>query len=229
MQKHWNNQFYGGSVLDPIYPPLQKDPVLNYFNGTFGDISREQSHTSKYYTFENIELKNSNHSQIFADIWILANTATFTAEDNRLVSAEATNIKEIGPIKKHRTILLTEMSKIQTLLNGYARIIIYEAHTPMNSTYLPDPKIEYDPRVNYHKNKILEIREGQFFNGMLNGYGRVFESDGSAKIGFFHFDKDFGKMMFFENGFLLKEGIVHSNGEFQKMKITDFIINAVYP
>lgn len=118
-------------------------------------------------------------------MYILADSRMFSSEDERLVKEQAYNIVEIGPIRSHRIVPLIRMEKMKHLLRGFARMIVYETTHKMSRKYTFDPHIKFDPRYNPENNTVIEMREGEFRDGMLNGYGRVMKSYGEAIVGFF--------------------------------------------
>lgn len=121
------------------------------------------------------------------------------------------------------------MNKMASILSGYGRMVIFETHSKMNSTYEFDPRIKFDPRHDNSTNHILEIREGFFHFGKLNGYGRILNAEETARVGFFKDDSDFGKMIYFRDGLLEKEGVAHNDSSFERLSITDLTFNVVDP
>jgi hypothetical protein len=144
-------------------------------------------------------------------------------EEEVLMKDQATNIIELGPIVTKRIIPLIRMEKMKGLVSGFVRLVIYESSNPMNRTYLFDGKIKFDPRKSPEKNKVIEIREGEFKHGMLNGYGRVLKIDGTATVGFFNNDRVEGKVQYYKDGILEKQGLMDKDtGNFQDLDILEF-------
>lgn len=127
MEHHWSNKFYGGSLLfDVLSQDLQ--PIPNNLNETFSLISREQKHFSKFLIFENILLSQTETKARFADFWILINTAGFSTMDQELIQSNAVNLEQTGPIHTKRIITMSWMSKMQRILSGYGRMVVFETH-----------------------------------------------------------------------------------------------------
>lgn len=51
------------------------------------------------------------------------------------------------------------------------------------------------------------MKEGQFKNGLLDGYGRVFNQNGEAEIGYFREGYTHGKAIYYSQGKVFKQGI----------------------
>ena len=117
-----------------------------------------------------------------------------------MMEEQASNMVQVGPIHSHRTISLTRLDKMKHALTGHGRIIVYEAHHKLNTIYGPDHKIKFDPRKKPRANKLVEIREGYFRDGKLEGYGRVMNVDSNAIVGFFEKNVENGKVQYYKNG-----------------------------
>ena len=58
------------------------------------------------------------------------------------------------------------LNDITQLINGYARIVIYEVHS-FNKQIK-----SFDPLFEPHFNKIIHVQEGVYVNGDIFGFGK---------------------------------------------------------
>lgn len=144
------------------------------------------------------------------------------------MTENAVNLKQEGPIVVKRVIPINWMSKLSQVLSGFGRMVIYENHNKMNQTYELDPRIRFDPRGDNSTNHVIEIKEGDFKFGKLNGYGRVVNAEERARVGYFKDDKDYGKMIYYKDGVVERQGVVR-NDSFEKAAITDLSSNVADP
>ena len=101
------------------------------------------------------------------------------------------------------TTVFHKYNEIGHLLNGYARVVIYET-TAFNVI-----TNKYDPLFSPNMNRPISMDEGQLKGGIkLTGFGRFIDFESSAtKIGYFQNGTPQGKLMYYNNGKLEKQGI----------------------
>ena len=195
IEYQWKNRNHGGSLMKGVLNN-NGEVMMNYLNTTFGEISRQQRHKSQYFIFNNIMTNyviNDDYAT-FADVHILANAASFSSEGIRIRDEQAVNLVETGPVHRRKMIPYIRLDKINFVLNGFARMTIYKSFNPMNMTYEFDSRIKFDPVKDPYRNEIVEIREGEFKNGQLSGYGRIITSDGTTRVGYFLNNNEYGKI-----------------------------------
>ena len=112
-------------------------------------------------------------------------------------------------------------SEVQpSILQGYGRIIHYEALGFDETTGEPNPK-------DFTKNRLISITEGYFVKGKLHGYGRIMEKD-KVIAGFFKEGKMNGKCIIYNfiPDSIPVEGIWENNELiYEDQNITDFTSN----
>jgi hypothetical protein len=91
---------------------------------------------------------------------------------------------------------------ISNLLTGYARVQIYQCFNIENEVKKTF-NTKSTPKLNFQ----TKVMEGQFSKGRLDGYGREWLSDYTAKVGYFNQNYISGKGMQFDNGKLVSQGI----------------------
>ena len=84
-----------------------------------------------------------------------------------------------------------KLDNIKHLIDGYARIIYYQVYS-----YEADQKT-YNPFINPRKNRLVQMREGQFKNGLSHGYARTMDFQNDVSVGYFYQGKAFGKVQFY--------------------------------
>jgi hypothetical protein len=77
--------------------------------------------------------------------------------------------------------------QIEHLLNGYARMVFYQVYGK-NHTFGYE---EYSPFVDPKLNKMTDLKEGQFSNGIPDGFARII--DVHTYVGYYKQGKVYGK------------------------------------
>ena len=81
------------------------------------------------------------------------------------------------------------------MINGYARVVLYEVHS--FNIQLDN----YDPLRESHFNRIISLHEGNFQDSLIQGFGREVDVQNSViKLGFFHNGWPHGKMIEYHLG-----------------------------
>ena len=100
---------------------------------------------------------------------------------------------------------------MKKLLNGYGRIYIYSNYNRLTV----NNKNMLFGTDNPGSNQLIEVQEGLFDNGLLNGFGRKLKIDGTAEVGYFENGRKSGKVIVYSNGMLSNQGI-YKNDELIK-------------
>lgn len=171
-KQEWNNDVYGGSVLDPIVEisisndGLKKaENVPNYLRARLQNL-RQGWH---YFNLKNIFVKRQRTHSFFVDVEIIT-TEPLDKKDYDFLREIEGRFK--GSYSEQRRDFLKDysslvdfatMDDILPFISGYGRFIFYDVYgyAVANS----DGTKVYDPMVNPELNKITLIKEGQFFQG----------------------------------------------------------------
>jgi hypothetical protein len=70
-----------------------------------------------------------------------------------------------------------------------------------------DKILKFDPNVDFTKNTFAKMIEGTIKDGKIQGFGRHIEGD-QVQVGYYKQGLPFGKFQEYEQGFLMKSGIV---------------------
>lgn len=151
---------------------------------------------------------------VFCDMWILSNVnlkPNLHKEMNSLQEASKITLTKKGGFteslnddRKYHTdnvnkllTYYTHLDELAPYLTGFGRKICYNVYG-----YLLGEKNKkiFSPYVDYSKNKMVSIHEGEFSKGLLEGYGRKISVDGTAEVGYFIQDLPYGKFMVYRNG-----------------------------
>lgn len=106
---------------------------------------------------------------------------------------------------------------ISSAINGFARIVTYANHSIPEYTDVNNP-LRSGMKVVTHQPEhleIMELTEGEFKEGKLNGYGRrICARTGTCEVGFFQDGVPMGKYTQYaaDGSFLLDEGIYEGYG-----------------
>ena len=107
--------------------------------------------------------------------------------------------KESLMIESHPTKVFHKLSEYEHLVNGFARIVLYEVHS-FNMKLK-----KYDPLHQNHMNKIIALEEGRFDYSHLNGFGRIIDYKSQiAQIGYYKNSWPHGKLIQYRDGKLEK-------------------------
>ena len=145
--------------------------------------------------------QNSNFGY-FADIWLYNTDFKINTYDKNMLEfaqnqTEANSYSNLYKSYKSQPKLrphdFLTFDKIAHLLNGYARIVFYQV-------YSQDGSHNYNPYMNPRRNRIVQMKEGQFKNGKANGYVRTMDMMKDASVGFFKEDRAYGKVQYYQNG-----------------------------
>jgi len=105
---------------------------------------------------------------------------------------------------------LIKYSDVEKSINGYGRVINYSAKTK-----------DITPEISC----IIDVQEGKFRNGLLDGYGRRFIGEANtAEVGFFKEGEANGKYQMFTmaDSKCIKEGIYEGEECIKEIPIANY-------
>lgn len=122
-------------------------------------------------------------------------------KDNEFKKAVASTVKDKHLDNPNKIVFLDE---IKPMLTGYARIVKYN-NKSINKYLAEDNMVDSGKRLVKFKAdqlELTEMEEGQFKEGMKNGYCRIINCEKDEQFceaGFFHEDKPCGKFCKFDS------------------------------
>ena len=217
--RSWLSTVFGGPVVNPLgergIRRTKTNPLNEVINGGQDSTKALQINWSKgggYYILHKVR-EHRNDARFLMDIYILVESIDDLAiqakmeeanEDYKILHLHAMSKKErelkADLIKKKEPLVFED---IQEALNGVGRIVHYKAegkdiHNPLNCT-------------------LDKVVEGQFKNGLKDGYTRQISAvDGSCAAGFHKEDIPHGKMIHY-----LANGEVKGDQGFYKGQTLD--------
>ena len=137
----------------------------------------------------------ANNNGIFVDVKMLLTKIRETHPDGRrsLMSIPPPNLilKRIQNQDKKEQLQsgrFTELREIHRHLTGYGRLTYFTSSIKGKSR-------SYNPLISKKENVIVRwIEEGEFVNGKLNGFGRIYDREQNCQIGFFKNGHPHGKL-----------------------------------
>lgn len=159
-----------------------------------------------YYTLKFVKVDDSS---IMADCYMLIDSID-DLEDMKSLKLDVEKSENMKPNSKGFKQL--DFKDIQAALNGYGRIIYYRSTKPGSLT--PSDL------------EILEVQEGKFKNGLMDGYCRSFDLRGineQIEVGFMKEGKPMGKYQSFKlDGTPVEEGIKEGDQLIKKISIANY-------
>lgn len=218
IKSEWENEMYGGSVLDPIvnFETLTdgnkfEKRIPNYLRDDLEEIAAENV-SCRHFNLKNVFIHEKRDHAFFADISILITGELDHDDVQRLTELEdqfegtfqqnhEKYLKDKGAYEDS----FTRMDDIAHLLSGYGRFIFYDAYG--SSVIRSDGSREFNPLVDAQQNKISQIKEGHFYQSFAEGYGRILDLVKQVKVGYWKEDWAYGKMQHYQDGKMLEQGI----------------------
>lgn len=183
------------------------------------------------YRFTDILVQEFEDYAVFCDIWILSNVNLMkqmhlimnnlqTLSKNSLTISSILKDSLTEDIEFHEDKFLKllinkyqSMKEMSPHMTGYGRKMCYEVHAKIPGTDV------FSPYVNSKSNKLIIFKEGEFKNGVLDGFGRTLYQS-VAEIGFYLNDFPYGKFQVYIKGELEKQGLFDSHPD----KKTDYLV-----
>ena len=135
-----------------------------------------------------VEIYQHDNNGEFADIWLL----TTSDLDDKIDRDEFDIVDGFkwdylkNRTRTHSSLDFVNTNDIKPYFSGVARVIHF-------STTGWNKKInKFDPYIDFSKNKFHRMREGEFKNGHLDGFGRII-SGKYVEVGYYQEGKPFGK------------------------------------
>ena len=212
-QKAWNSPVFGGSVLKPVGTLKKKNSRPNSLEQSIKTLQIQSLSHGGYYVLEGVQ-EMAGDSHRFVDIYILVQSVEDISALEKMRQLyqkyQQSLDKNVVPTAQTQTVPRVLFDQIKDSLNGFARMIYYKVEDNV-----PEAK----------SNELIAIEEGEFKQGLKNGYVRgISAQDGSCAVGFHVGGVPNGKWtMYKANGeFALPQGLYEGSSCTQRIEIANF-------